>query len=179
MSDEPEPQPEPVEHPIFREGTDQLVMLIALLDAMPTQMEGVLVPIHPKIRKPWAEELLRRGVRVHPELMEKLPVSGGDHPEAAWMNPSSWVKREDYIARQVEDGPGTEQQREQFLQMLQAIDPGRAARIEAMTPEERSAEAAAMSPHMPEVLERLHAAGEAFIAEQSAARRAKKQKDDG
>ncbi|WP_280393377.1 hypothetical protein [Nocardia wallacei] len=175
MTEPSSDQVEPVEHPIFREGADQLVMLIALLDAMPTQMDGVMVPIHPKIRKPWAEELLARGVRVHPELMEKLPATGGDHPEAAWMNPTAWVNRSEYTARQTEHGPGTAQQVEQLRQMLQAIDPDRAARIDAMTPEERKAEAATMAPHMPETIQRLHAAGEEFIRQQAAARAAKKE----
>ncbi|MBF6328726.1 hypothetical protein [Nocardia transvalensis] len=154
--------PEPPEHPVFHDGADQLVMLIALLDAFPGQRDGVLVPIHPKARGPWAEVLYRRGVRVHPELMEELPVSAGDHPEAAWLNPSAWVPRSEFAQQQAPTASSSEQHREQMCQMLQALDPKLAARIDAMTDDERRAARAAQAPLVPEAIEQLQQLGRQF-----------------
>ncbi|MFI2561509.1 phage gene 29 protein family protein [Nocardia farcinica] len=143
---------DPIEHPIFREGGDQEEMLTALLDAFPGQpgAPDVMVPIHPRIRPAWAKALLARGVRVHPELMDELPVVSTDHPEAGWLQPMAWVSRAKYAEQQSAAPASTpEQQKAQMEQMLQALDPHLAEKIAAMSDAERRAEMAAMAAKIP------------------------------
>lgn len=171
MPEAPEPASVPP-HPIFREGGDQLTMLMTILDAMPTQLDGVMTGIFPSVRKKWAEQLMRRGVVVDVAQMRELPAAGGEHPEAAWLNPTSWLPLAEYAKRQASGSPDTAAHTEQMRAMLEAIDPDRAARIDAMSPEEKAAEAARLAPEVPQGIERLHALGRQFIEQQQAARKA-------
>lgn len=169
---EPSESPAIPPHPIFREGGDQLTMLMTILDAMPTQLDGVMTGVFPSVRKKWAEQLIRRGVVVDVTRMQELPAAGGDHPEAGWLNPTSWLPVAEYAKRQAAGSPDTVAHTEQMRAMLEAIDPDRAARIGAMSPEEKAAEAARLAPEIPQEIERLHALGRQFIEQQQAARKA-------
>jgi len=153
------------DHPIFNDDAEQLAMLIGVLDAFPGHRDGVLVPIHPKARGPWAEALLKRGVRVHPELMEELPVAG-DHPEAAWMNPPRWVKREKYVEEQDAAASTPEQQMAVMQQLLQALKPDLAKQIESMTPEQREQARQEQAAQFPVYLAQLQELGAQFIQTQ-------------
>ncbi|WP_029899519.1 hypothetical protein [Nocardia brasiliensis] len=157
------------EHPIFRDGGDQLTMLMALLDAFPGQAGNpdVLVPIHPRVRQAWAQALINRGVVVVPDLMTEMPVGTGEHPEAAaWLQPQQWVKREEYeqqAAARAEAAPAStpEQQYTQAEQMLRAVKPSLADQIAAMTdPEQRAAMAAQLEKDIPRHIDVVRAAQE-------------------
>lgn len=161
MTEEPQ-------HPIFNENSSQLAMLIGVLDSFPGHRDGVQVGIHPKAREPWARQLLARGVRVHPELMEQLPVAG-EHPEAAWMNPSQWVARAKYPEAQEAAASTPEQQAEQMRMMLNALNPGELARIERMTPEEREQERERLAQQLPTAIAHMHGVGRQFIEQQQKA----------
>lgn len=156
------------QHPIFNENSSQLAMLIGVLDAFPGHRDGVQVPIHPKAREPWAKALLARGVRVHPELMEQLPVAG-DHPEAAWMNPQKWVPKAEYAETQEAAASTPEQHREQMRQMLYALNPAELARIEQMSPEEREQERERLAQQLPNAIAHMHEIGRQFIEKQQQA----------
>lgn len=144
---------------IFGEDASQLDMLVQLLDAFPGQNEHVIVPIPPKARLPWAKALLKRGVRVHPELMEELPAPN-DRPDAgSWMTPHTWVSREEY---EKQTRPTPEQQQEQMSAMLTALDPQMAERIAAMSDAEKRAEMAEQATKIPAVIEGLAQLREQF-----------------
>ncbi|RBO87019.1 hypothetical protein [Nocardia puris] len=152
-------------HPVFYQGADQLTMLTAILDAFPGQNDGVLVPIHPRVREKWARALLRRGVRLHPDAMEELPIASTDHPEAGWLAPQTWVSRAKYeAAHQATADAATTQgaaaaptgdarTAEQLRQMLAAVDPAMERRITTTTdPELRAQMAAEAAAAIPEYL---------------------------
>ncbi|WP_280186041.1 MULTISPECIES: phage gene 29 protein family protein [Nocardia] len=143
---------------LFGENATQVDMLTMMLDAFPGQRDGVMVPIHPKARRPWAEKLVKRGVRVHPELMEEFPTPG-DHPEAGWMNPSKWVPAEEF--KKYEEARPTNAQAEQQLKnLLNVIDPNLASKIAAMSDVEKREEMAKQAPHIGDMLTRLNEARE-------------------
>lgn len=138
----------------FGENASQVEMLTMILDAFPGQRDGVMVPIHPKARRPWAESLIKRGVRVHPELMEEFPTPG-NHPEAGWMNPSKWVPRKQF--EEYEQARPTNAQAEQQLKnLLNAVDPQLLKRIEDMSDVEKREEMARQAPHIGDMLTRLN-----------------------
>ncbi|WP_228002133.1 phage gene 29 protein family protein [Nocardia australiensis] len=139
---------------LFGPNATQVDMLMQLLDAFPGQRDGISVPIHPKARRPWAEALVKRGVRVHPELMESFPIPG-DHPEAGWMNPSKWVPKAEY-EKHATTRPSSEQSAQQMKSLLGAIDPAALKRIEGMSDAERHEEAARQAPMVPDMLARLN-----------------------
>ncbi|MBF6301161.1 hypothetical protein IU459_26985 [Nocardia amamiensis] len=153
-------------HPIFHDDGDQLTMLTALLDAFPGQAgnPNVLVPIHPRVRQAWAQTLIERGVVVVPELMRELPLETGEHPEAGWMAPRVWVKREEYAqqraAQAAEAPPSTpEQQQEQARQMLRAVKPSLLDQIDALKdPQQRAAMAARLEKDIPAHIDAVNAA---------------------
>lgn len=122
---------------LFGHNASQADMLMLLLDSLPGgQQADIKVPIHPKARRPWAEALLKRGVRVHPELMEQFPIPG-DHPEAGFMNPHKWVSAAEY-EKYAEGRPDNETAETQLHELLQTINPGLSKRIRSMTPEEKA-----------------------------------------
>ncbi|WP_227979991.1 phage gene 29 protein family protein [Nocardia spumae] len=139
---------------LFGEGASQADMLMLILDSLPGQRDDIKVPIHPKSRRPWAEALIKRGVRIHPELMEEFPIPG-DHPEAGFMNPNRWVspaEYEKYAASRPDDGTAETQ----LMGLLEAVNPGLAKKISSMTPEERAAAKVEQKPQMQEIFERMH-----------------------
>lgn len=146
----------------FGDHASQLDMLTAILDAFPaTNLKGSgaqKVPIQPKARRPWAEQLYRRGVRVDPALMEEFPIPTG----SGFLASTNWVDREAYD-KHVAQAPSPAQTVADFRELLKALDPDLAARIESMGPDERRA---AMAEHA----QQLAAAGErvAEIREQIA-----------
>ncbi|MGV9818429.1 hypothetical protein [Nocardia xishanensis] len=156
------------DHPIFRPDGDQLTMLTALLDSFPGQSGApdVLVPIHPRVRQAWARALIKRGVVVVPDLMRELPVPTGEHPEAGWLQPMQWVRREDYeqqrTAQAAEAPPSTpEQQTEQARQMLRAVKPSLLAQIDALKdPEARATMARRLEKDIPAHIDAVRAAQE-------------------
>ncbi|WP_029932507.1 hypothetical protein [Nocardia otitidiscaviarum] len=152
-----------MEHPIFNDRAEQLTMLTALLDSFPGQ-EGapdVRVPIHPRVRQAWAKELIKRGVVVVPDLMKQLPVPTGDHPEAGWLQPMEWVKREDYEARRAQTPPSSEEQQTgQMRQMLAVLDPDLEQKIRDMSDPEKREEMARMATQIPKHLDAVRAAME-------------------
>lgn len=137
---------------LFGENATQVDMLMQLLDTFPGQRDGIRVPIHPKSRRPWAEDLVKRGVRVHPELMEAFPIPG-DHPEAGWMNPSKWVPKAEYDKHA---RPTPEQSEKQMATALGAINPALLERIQGMSSAEKREEAARQAPLVPDMLARLN-----------------------
>ncbi|MFI6215627.1 hypothetical protein ACIBCD_26850 [Nocardia brasiliensis] len=171
------------EHPIFRDGGDQLTMLMALLDAFPGQAGNpdVLVPIHPRVRQAWAQALINRGIVVVPELMTELPVGTGEHPEAGWLQPQQWVKRAEYeqqLAAQAEVAPPStpDQQYAQAEQMLRAVKPALADQIAAMSdPEQRAAMAARLKAEIPGHIDRVLAAQEQLAKARERARSKEKE----
>lgn len=149
---------------LFGENATQVDMLATLLDAFPGQRDGVMVPIHPKARKPWAEMLIKRGVRVYPELMEEFPTPG-DHPEAGWMNPHKWVPKKEF-ERYEQARPTNEQADQQLKNMARIVDPQMLARIEAMSDVEKREELARQAPHIEDMLSRLNQAREQLDKQQ-------------
>lgn len=155
-----------LQHPVFYEGADQHEMITAILDAFPG-VEGapdVQVPIPSiKIRQAWAKQLIKRGLVLVPELMRELPVAISGHPEASWLQPMTWVSREDYAeqcATYEAEAPAStpEQQRTQAEQMLRAIKPSLADRIAAMSDVEKRAELAKMATEIPQHIDAVQAA---------------------
>lgn len=142
---------------LFGPDASQVDMLMLLLDCFPGQKDGVQVPIHPKSRRPWAEALIARGVRVHPEAMEKFPIPG-DHPEAGWLNPHRWVSKAEY-EKYAATRPAAGDTEQQMMAMLQAINPTMAQRISGMTEEEKRAEKSKQEPDMQELFERMQQIG--------------------
>lgn len=142
---------------LFGADADQVDMLMLLLDCFPGQKDGVQVPIHPKARRPWAESLIARGVRVHPELMEKFPIPG-DHPEAGWLNPHRWVTKDDFEQYKA-SRPSADDAEQQMRMMLQAINPAMAQRISRMTDTEKKAEAQQQAPDMQAIFARMQDIG--------------------
>ncbi|NEW33850.1 hypothetical protein GV791_14930 [Nocardia cyriacigeorgica] len=145
---------------LFGENATQVDMISMILDAFPGQRDGVMVPIHPKARRPWAERLFARGLRVHPELMDEFPTPG-DHPEAGWMNPHKWVPREKF-AEYEQSRPTNAQAEQQLKNMLNVVDPQMLARIESMSDVEKREELARQAPHMGDMLARLNEARAQF-----------------
>lgn len=138
---------------LFGAGATQAQMLAQLLDAFPGQRDGVLVPIHPKARLPWAEALIARGVRVHPELMEQFPIPG-ERPEAGFLNPHKWVGPEEY-EQYAQSRPDPEQANNHLQQLLHAIDPSALNRIQSMTETERHEAFVQQSGQLPGLLEKI------------------------
>jgi hypothetical protein len=157
----PEQDSDP-QHPIFHADADQFAMLFAILDVMPGHRDGVAVAIHPKGRAPWVEQLLRRGVRVHPELMEELPAPG-EHPEAAWLNPANWVPRAKYPEAQEQSSSTPEQQKAQLHQILEAVNPVMAQQIRNMTPEQREQARQEQAKQLPLYMAQLNQIGAEFM----------------
>lgn len=160
-------------HPIFHEDADQLTMWTAVLDAFPGQQgnPNVVVPIHPQVRQAWAKEIIARGGVIVPALMTKLPVSTGAHPEAGWLQPMDWVKREEYDAQcaaQAEAAASTSdaerqaamaQQETQMKDALRATKPSLLHQIESLTdPEARAAMAARLKPQAIAAIDAVQAA---------------------
>ncbi|MFC9892105.1 hypothetical protein ACFVMC_00285 [Nocardia sp. NPDC127579] len=178
-------------HPIFHAEADQLAMLAALLDAFPGQQGNphVLVPIHPRVRRAWAEQLIARGVVVVPELMKQLPVATGEHPEATWLQPMEWVNRAEYEARlaaqaeaaayaPAEKADAIAQQEAQMKDVLRATKPSLLEQIEALTdPEARAAMAARLEPEIPKHINAIQAAVEQI--ERARAETAERETEDG
>lgn len=142
---------------LFGPNASQVDMLMLMLDNFPGQKDGIRVPIHPHSRRPWAEDLVARGVRVHPEFMERFPVPG-DHPEAGWLNPPRWVPKAEFEEHVASRAP-TADAEQQLRQMLQAIDPAAAARIEQMTTAEKRATAQRQAPDVQAIFERMQEYG--------------------
>lgn len=139
---------------LFGENASQADMLMLLLDSLPGgQQVDIKVPIHPKARRPWAEALLKRGVRVHPELMEQFPIPG-DHPEAGFMNPHRWVSAEEY-EKYAESRPDDKTAETQLHELLQTINPGLAKQIRSMTPEEKTAAAVDQQAQAQDLFQRM------------------------
>ncbi len=139
---------------LFGENATQADMLMMLLDSFPGQRDDIKVPIHPKSRRPWAEALLKRGVRVHPELMEELPIPG-DHPEAGFMNPNKWVSPEEY-RKYAATRPDNQTAEEQLRGLLEIVNPGLSKRIQSMTPEEKEAAKVDQATQAQDLFERMH-----------------------
>jgi hypothetical protein len=158
---------------LFGENATQADMLMLLLDSFPGQMEGVNVGIHPKARRPWAEALLKRGVRVHPELMEEFPIPG-DHPEAGFLNPNKWVSREEY-AKYAAGRPDAETTEGQLRSLLETINPGLAKKISSMTPEEKAAARVEQEPQMQDLFNRMHELGKQLFTPQPPAAQAEEE----
>ena len=141
---------------LFGEGASQIDMIAQCLDAFPGQRDGVTVPIHPKSRRPWAERLYARGLRVHPELMEEFPIPG-DHPEAGWMNPTKWRPKEEF-EEYAATRPTNEQAEQQLKNLLNVVDPNMLRHIEGMSDVQKREELARQAPHMGDMLARLNEA---------------------
>lgn len=150
---------------LFGPNASQVDMLMLLLDSFPGQKDGVRVPIHPKARRAWAEELLAKGVLVDPDRMTRFPIPG-DHPEAGWLNPHRWVSREEYdeyAATRPSDGDAEQQLR----MMLQAINPAMAQRISQMTDVQKKAARDEQAPEMQERMAALHQLGRDYWNQQT------------
>lgn len=163
---------------LFGPGATQVDMLAMVLDAFPGHRDGVMVPIHVKVRRGWAEQLIRRGVRIDPELMEEFPVPG-DHPEAGPLNPTRWVKRPEFD-EYAKNRPTAAQAEQQLRNLLRVIDPGRLSHIDAMSDPEKREALAKQAPQIGDLVQELRQAS-ALIAEQQAAaekKRAKEEPDD-
>ncbi|MEV0367502.1 hypothetical protein [Nocardia fusca] len=159
------------EHPIFRDDADQLTMISAVLDAFPGQAGSpdIQVPIHPRVRQAWAKALIQRGLVLVPDLMQELPVADGSHPEAGYLQPMTWMKREDYEAQaaQATAAPAdpnapdpAEQQKRQAEDILRAVKPSLADQIAAMSDPEKRAAMAAMAEQIPQHMNNLRMAQE-------------------
>ncbi len=146
MTDIPDP---------FGPAATQVDMLAALLDVMPGQNPQVKFAIPPKSRRPWAQALVERGVRVHPDLMRQFPIPG-DQPGMGPLNPHKWVSREEYD-RHHADRPDPAQQQQAMRAALEAMDPSLAARIKdvATDPAKRDALAKELSGRIPGLADRI------------------------
>lgn len=115
----------------FDDKTPQVDMLAAVLDNFP--VKGMPASIHEPYRKPWAEQLIKRGVRIHPELMEEFPPMADPLPGLRGAaQPNKWLTREEYEA-------ATEPKRqiEKFQETMRELAPEEVKRIEEMSPEQK------------------------------------------
>ncbi|MFE2998659.1 hypothetical protein ACFXG4_27110 [Nocardia sp. NPDC059246] len=151
----------------FGDNASQLDMLFAILDSFPgNNLKGVgaqNVPVQPKARRPWAERLLRRGVRVHPELMEEFPIGAAG---GGWMAQPNWVNREEYEKHVTEQLSPAEQVID-FRERMRAADPETAARFEAMTADERRQAMDAQIQHLTDAVGQLQEIREQLAKEDS------------
>lgn len=141
----------------FPPNASQVDMLAIILDAMPAshvkQLAAPVVPIQPKMRRPWAEQLVRRGVRVHVEEMEELPVPSTVQGGMSWLTPSKWLPREEYEKHVAEMARPAADQIAEFRERVRAFDPQLVERMEAMTDDERRAAMEQQLQHLAQAAE--------------------------
>lgn len=128
---------------------------LACLPAPNKQMPDV--GLAPPVPADLSQRLWDFGFRQIPELQTKWYIPG-DHPEAAFLNTPKLATREEYeqhLAKQGDPERRMDQFRGVAEELLTKIAPREAARIAAMTDEEKAAELAARREHMPPAFQRL------------------------
>lgn len=117
----------------FDDNGSQVDMLAAVLDHFP--VKGMPVSIQEPYRKSWAEQLVKRGVRIHPELMEEFPPVDAPLPGLRGVaQPGKWLTRGEY---EKASNATAKTQIETFKDKMRELAPEEVARIEAMSPEQR------------------------------------------
>lgn len=124
------------------------------------------IPLHPMVRPELSQRLWNFGFRWHGEYQTAWVIPG-DHPEAGYLNVPKIVDRQaydEYRAAHADPEADAEKWRTAAELMLASVDPGLAARIKTMTPEEKAAALEEKRSQLPAAfarLEKLRAAVEA------------------
>lgn len=115
------------------------------------------IPLAPPVPADLSELMWHFGYRQVPELQTKWYIPG-DHPEAAFLNTPKLVDRagyEKYMAEHGDPEQRLEDWRGAAEGLLAKIAPREAARIQAMTDEEKAAELVVRRKQMPPAFQRL------------------------
>lgn len=115
------------------------------------------VPLHPMVRPALSQRLYDFGFRWHEELQTTWLVPG-PHPEAGYLNTPVVVDRQaydEYLAAHADPSANAEKWQAAAETMLAQLDPKLAARIAAMSPEEKAVALEERRRQLPTAFDRL------------------------
>jgi hypothetical protein len=121
------------------------------IGAMPShQAGGMPVPIPPKIVPDWSKFLYDLGFRHHPEEQTLFPITG-EQTHMAWLMPVRFVSREEYDKHVA----AREGKLADLAAAAEAMNPGLAEQVAAMSDPERRAAMAAEGAKLGRLFEQM------------------------